>query len=146
MMDGSAPMKSQLLGWGDASAPLATLCADPRRAIREEGIVCLVCGGLFRQLTNSHLRCHRTTSSEYKLRFGYNRGRPLMARALRRLYVERAIRSALASRIRQRPIVSQPELRRRGGARPMALEERLTRREVRQRLRPREALHQGSRA
>lgn len=34
---------------------LETLLADPRRAILEEGIVCLLCGGMFRQLTNTHL-------------------------------------------------------------------------------------------
>jgi hypothetical protein len=57
-----------------------------------------------------------------------------MARTLLRVYAERAVRTGLADRIRLRPIVSQPELRRRGGARPIALEERLTRREAQRRL------------
>ena len=126
---------SRLLGHhdglgGNGRDGLVPLLADPRRAIQEEGIVCLLCGGVFRQLTNTHLRGHGITSLGYKERFGYNRGRPLMCRALLRLYAERAVRAGLAAFIRQRPILSEPELRRRGGARPIALEERLTRREA----------------
>jgi hypothetical protein len=96
-------------------------------------IVCLVCGHAFRQLTNSHLRSHGLTTAGYKIRFGYNRRRPLMSRALRRLYAERAIRSRLASLIRSRAILNDPELRRRAGRRPIALEETLTRRDARRR-------------
>jgi hypothetical protein len=106
---------------------LAALLADPRRAVTEDAIVCLLCGGLFRQLTNTHLRAHGITADEYKRRFGYNRRRALMCSALRRLYTERALRTGLASRISWRPIVQLPELRRRGGMRPTTLEERLTR-------------------
>ena len=104
---------------------------DPRQAIQEEGIVCLICRETFRQLTNTHLRTHDTTPLAYKRRFGYNLGRPLMCGALRRLYVERAVQVGLAAAIRRRPILAQPELRRRGGIRPIALEEVLTRREIR---------------
>ncbi|HEX5528885.1 MAG TPA: hypothetical protein VFZ82_04960 [Methylomirabilota bacterium] len=50
---------------------------------------------------------------------------------LRRLYSERAVRCNLAGRIRQRPIVRDPELRRRGGRRALAWEEVLTRFESR---------------
>jgi len=114
---------------------LAALRADPRQAVQQDSIHCLVCGGVFRQLTNTHLRSHGLIADEYKRRFGYNRGRPLMCRALRRLYADRAVRNGLASRIRQRPILARPELRRQGGARTIALEELLTRREVRQGLR-----------
>ena len=82
------------------------------------------------------LRCvgacnHGLTANEYKRRFGYNRGRPLMCRALCRLYADRAVKTGLASLIRQRPILVQPELRRRGGTRAIALEELLTRRDGR---------------
>jgi predicted transcriptional regulator len=117
-----------------ARDPLAALRADPRQAIQEGGICCLICGGVFRQLTNTHLRAHETSAAEYKRRFGYNRGRSLMCRALQRLYVDRAVKSGLAARIRHRPILIEPELRRRGGARPIALEELLTRRDARRRL------------
>jgi predicted transcriptional regulator len=112
---------------------LSALRADPRRAIQEDSIRCLICGGVFRQLTNTHLRSHGTMAADYKTAFGYNRGRPLMCAKLAQLYAERARRSGLAARIRQRPILVEPELRRRGGTRPIALEELLTRREARRR-------------
>ena len=116
-------------------SPLAALRADPRQAVEQDLIRCLVCGSAFRQLTNTHLRAHGMSAEVYKRQFGYNRGRPLMCLALQRLYTERAVKIGLASRIRQRPILVRPELRRRGGARTIALEEVLTRREVRGRTR-----------
>ena len=115
---------------------LESLRRDPRLAVEEEHIVCLICAAHFRQLTNTHLRGHQLTAPEYKARFGYNRGRPLMARGLLRVYAERAVRNGLADHIRLRPIVTRPELRRRGGARPITLEERLTRQDARRTLRP----------
>ena len=114
---------------------LASLLADPRRAVTDDAIICLLCGAPFRQLTNTHLRGHGLTADEYKRRFGYNRRRALMCGALRRLYADRALRTDLASRIGWRPIVKLPELRRRGGMRPTTLEERLTRADRRLALR-----------
>jgi predicted transcriptional regulator len=116
-----------------ALSVLETLRADPRQAIQEDSIRCLVCAGVFRQLTNTHLRAHGLIAAEYKTRFGYNRGRPLMCRMLARMYADRARNAGLAARIRRRPILLEPELRRRGGARSISLEELLTRREIRQR-------------
>ena len=113
-----------------AAGVLEAFACDPRQAIQEEGILCLICGGTFRQLTNTHLRTHNTTSLAYKQRFGYNRRRPLMCGALKRVYAERAIRIGLVAAIRRRPIITDPELRRRGGLRPKALEEVLTLREI----------------
>jgi len=116
-------------------ATLGDLRRDPRLAIREDSITCLICGRQFRQLTNTHLHAHGTTAVGYKHRFGYNRRRPLMALSLRRKYSARAIATGLAGRIRRRPILVEPELRRRGGARTIALEEYLTRREAQHRAR-----------
>src|SRR5262249_35416830 len=114
---------------------LEALRQDPRRAIDAETIVCLICGGRFRQLTNTHLGAHGLTSQAYKDRFGYNPGRARMCDTLRQVYADRAIRVGLAARIRWRPVVAEPELRRRGGIRPITLEERLTRRDLQWRLR-----------
>jgi predicted transcriptional regulator len=111
---------------------------DPRRAVHEHDIMCLVCGKSFRQLTNTHLRSHDLTTASYKIRFGYNRRRPLMSQVLQRMYTARAIQTSLASRIRCRPILSNPELRKLGGHRPIALEEVLARRDAQ--LRRREEL------
>lgn len=107
---------------------------DPRQAVGEHEILCLVCGVSFRQLTNTHIRSHGMTSAEYKHAHGYNLRRPLMCHALRRLYRERAVRTRLAGCIRRRPVVVEPALRRKGGTRPISLEELLTRRELQRRL------------
>jgi predicted transcriptional regulator len=131
----AAVRRAAISSGSPAPRTLSGLRADPRQAVQQDAIHCLVCGGVFRQLTNTHLRSHGLTADEYKRRFGYNRGRPLMCRTLRSLYADRAVRNGLASRIRKRPILVRPELRRRGGARTIALEELLTRREVRRGLR-----------
>jgi ROS/MUCR transcriptional regulator protein len=68
MFEPSAAPRSRSGDW------LAILRRDPRRAVEEEQIVCLICGARFRQLTNTHLRGHALSALEYKRRFGYNRG------------------------------------------------------------------------
>ena len=112
------------------SPPLEYL-QDPRLAITEHAIVCLVCGRPFRHLTNTHLRRHGLTSDEYKQRFGYNMSRALMIAGVRTLHSANANRLGLAGRIRRRPIVDDIELRRQGGRHPHTLEEMLTRRDRR---------------
>jgi len=72
------PMPARAPGERSAAAPLARLRADPRQAVQQDWIRCLVCAASFRQLTNTHLRSHGMTADEYKRQFGYNRGRPLM--------------------------------------------------------------------
>jgi hypothetical protein len=114
---------------GEPTRP-QVLFSDPRLAVQEDCIVCLLCGARFRQLTYTHLRSHGTSVTEYRARFGYNRRRALMCRALRRLYIERAVSAGLADQILRRPIVETPELRRLGGVRSIALEEQLSRREA----------------
>ena len=125
---------SGLARLADPAAPLSEAALieylrDPRRAISETGVVCLVCGRSFRHLTNTHLRAHGLTSSEYKERFGYNARRALMAVPLRGAHSRNASRSGLALRIRRRPILEDIELRRTGGRHRHTLEESLTRRE-----------------
>ncbi len=104
---------------------------DPRRAITETGVVCLVCGRSFRHLTNTHLRAHGLTSDEYKQRFGYNMRRALMVAPVREVHSANASKMGVALRIRRRPILESIELRRMGGRHRHALEESLTRRERR---------------
>jgi len=111
------------------AATLSTYLRDPRLAITEEGVVCLVCGCSFRHLTNTHLRGHGLTSEEYKRQFGYNLHRALMIVAVRDAHAGNAVKSGLAGRIRHRPILEDVGLRRMGGRHPHALEESLTRRD-----------------
>jgi ROS/MUCR transcriptional regulator protein len=73
---------------------LEALRQDPRRAIAEDHVVCLVCGAVFRHLTNTHLVHHSMTSADYKQSFGYN-GRRAVHRGRRRSLGDRvAIREA----------------------------------------------------
>ena len=102
---------------------------DPRRAITDSGIVCLVCGRSFRHLTNTHLRSHNMTSIEYKQLFGYNARRALMVAAVRHTHSKNAKEQGLASRIRRWPLLENIELRQRGGRRSHTLEESMNRRE-----------------
>lgn len=106
---------------------------DPRAAIREREILCLVCRRAFRQLTNTHLRGHGLTADGYRQKFGYNQGTALMAQELRTLYRERAVRFGLATRIRVNPLTRDPGLAARGSRRAIRLEEQLNRREAAQR-------------
>ena len=69
------------------------------------------------------------TSSDYKQSFGYNGRRSLMAPAVRRMHADNAVRRGLARMIQRRPIMEDPRLRARGGARLRAYEEGLRRRE-----------------
>ena len=108
---------------------LAEYLNDPRRAVTADGVVCLLCGQLFRHLTNTHLRRHGLTSESYKMQFGYNGRRALMVPGLRRIHTENAIRADLASRIRRQALDEDRDLRRRGGQRIHRLEEKLTRQE-----------------
>ena len=110
---------------------LAALRADPRQAIQEDSIRCLICGGVFRQLTNTHLRAHGLCAADYKVRFGYNRGRPLMCRRRSASTYADARRRRRAGRAHP----AAPDPGRAGAAPPrrapgrIALEELLTRRE-----------------
>ena len=110
-------------------AALLEYQADPRRAITDKGVVCLVCGRSFRHLTNTHLQSHDLTSSEYKERFGYNARRALMVSSVRHTHSKNAKSAGLAGQIRRRPILENNELRQIGGRRRHTLEESMNRRE-----------------
>jgi len=110
-------------------ATLSVYLRDPRLAITETGVVCLVCGLSVRHLTNTHLRRHGLTSEEYKRQFGYNLHRALMITRVRDVHADNALKSGLAERIRHRPILEGVALRRLGGRHSHTLEESLTRRD-----------------
>jgi predicted transcriptional regulator len=103
--------------------------ADPRRAITDTGVICLVCGRSFRHLTNTHLQSHNLTSDQYKQLFGYNLRRALMASSVRNAHSQNATKAGLAGRIRRWPILEGTELRKMGGRRTHTLEEAINRRE-----------------
>ncbi len=60
-----------------AAAELAHYRAHFLEAVREDGIVCLECGGVYRSLPQ-HVWWHGGTIREYRLKWGYSPSNPLM--------------------------------------------------------------------
>ena len=58
---------------------------DPRKAIKERSITCVICGKAFKLLTKKHLALHGLTVEEYRERYGYKKGTPLTSKALQRV-------------------------------------------------------------
>lgn len=57
---------------------------DPKKAIRDRSVTCLVCGKKCRVLTKRHLQLHNMTTEEYREQFGYKKGTPLVCKELLR--------------------------------------------------------------
>lgn len=55
---------------------------DPRKAIKEKSITCVICGKSFKILTKKHLASHGLTMDEYRERYGYKKGAALTSKAL----------------------------------------------------------------
>ncbi|MBN2140967.1 MAG: MucR family transcriptional regulator [Desulfovibrionaceae bacterium] len=68
---------------GQVAAEEAMAC-DPQKSIREKSIICCVCGKSFKILTKKHLASHDLTPPEYREKFGYKRGCPLVCKSLQR--------------------------------------------------------------
>ncbi len=64
---------------GAAPAP----ACDPKKAIKEKAIVCLVCGQSFKLLTAKHLESHGMTPAEYRAAYGYLPGASLCCKELK---------------------------------------------------------------
>ena len=57
---------------------------DPKKAIKEKSITCVICGKTFKLLTKKHLGSHNLTTEEYRERCGYKKGTPLVCKSLQR--------------------------------------------------------------
>lgn len=57
---------------------------DPKKAIKEKLIVCVICGKSFKLLTKKHLSSHDLTADEYREHCGYKKGTPLVCKSLQR--------------------------------------------------------------
>lgn len=56
----------------------------PDAAIKERSVECLECGQKFKVLTKKHMAQHGLTPQEYRERWGYKKGTPLVAKGLAR--------------------------------------------------------------
>ena len=57
---------------------------DPKKAIKEKSITCVVCGKSFKLLTKKHLGSHGHTAESYREFCGYKKGTPLVCKSLQR--------------------------------------------------------------
>lgn len=57
---------------------------DPKKAIKEKTITCVMCGKSFKLLTKKHLASHGLSVDEYRERCGYKKGTPLVCKSLQR--------------------------------------------------------------
>ncbi len=57
---------------------------DPKKAIKEKSITCVICGKSFKLLTKKHLASHGLTADEYRESCGYKKGAPLVCKSLQR--------------------------------------------------------------
>jgi predicted transcriptional regulator len=57
---------------------------DPKKAIREKSIICLESGKPFKILTKKHLAKFGLTPDEYRAKWGYAKGTPLVCKSLQR--------------------------------------------------------------
>ena len=57
---------------------------DPKKAIKENSVTCLECGKQFKILTKKHLIRYGLTPEEYREKWGYPKGAPLVCKALQR--------------------------------------------------------------
>ncbi len=64
-------------------------------ALREDGVVCLECGGLYKSLALHIIATHYMEANEYRAKWGYRPNRPLAAPALRETQRQHARRRGL---------------------------------------------------
>ncbi|MDR0827856.1 MAG: MucR family transcriptional regulator [Desulfovibrio sp.] len=57
---------------------------DPKKAIKERTIICVVCGKSFKLITKKHLLSHGLTPDEYREQCGYKKGTRLVCKGLQR--------------------------------------------------------------
>lgn len=72
----------------DGESPSLTVDEDascePGKCVREKTITCCVCGKAFKIITKKHLSSHDLTPAEYREKFGYKKGMPLVCKSLQR--------------------------------------------------------------
>jgi predicted transcriptional regulator len=69
---------------GNSGMPDDGETIDPKKAIKEKSVTCIICGKSFKLLTKKHLASHGLSSDEYREQCGYKKGTPLVCKALQR--------------------------------------------------------------
>ncbi len=84
MMRSLAQAIRQIAEGDDTGEGAQKLDTDPHKLIREKSITCLECGKSFKILTRKHLAGHGLSLIEYREKYGYKKGTPLVCKSLQR--------------------------------------------------------------
>ncbi len=57
---------------------------DPKKSVKEKSVSCLECGKSFKIITKKHLATHGLTPEEYREKWGFKKGTPLVCKSLQR--------------------------------------------------------------
>jgi predicted transcriptional regulator len=79
-----------------AKTKAASKPITPENSIQEDKIICLECGGEFKQLTGRHLASHSLTPTEYKKKYGFSMNTPLLAKSVTKAMSEAQQKRGLA--------------------------------------------------
>lgn len=60
------------------------IVCDPAKSVREKSITCCECGKSFKIITKKHLSSHGLDPNQYREKFGFKKGMPLVCKALQR--------------------------------------------------------------
>ena len=60
------------------------IVCDPAKSVREKSITCCECGKSFKIITKKHLAGHGLDPNQYREKFGFKKGMPLVCKALQR--------------------------------------------------------------
>ena len=69
---------------GTVGEDAQTPAVDPKKAIKEKSVTCLECGKSFKIITKRHLASHGLTPVEYREKWDYKKGLPLVCKSLQR--------------------------------------------------------------
>jgi predicted transcriptional regulator len=84
-----------------AKAEMAKPALTPENSIQEDKIICLGCGAEFKQLTGKHLASHGLTPTEYKKKYGFSTGTPLLAKSVYKAMKEAAQKRGLPENLKK---------------------------------------------
>ncbi|BAH75896.1 MucR family transcriptional regulator [Solidesulfovibrio magneticus] len=69
---------------GEPDAQEAAVIMNPKDSVKDRSVTCLECGKVFKVLTKKHLVAHNLTPEEYRAKYGFKKGAPLVAKSLQR--------------------------------------------------------------
>lgn len=60
------------------------IACDPTKSVKEKSITCCECGKSFKIITKKHLASHGLDPNQYREKYGFKKGMPLVCKALQR--------------------------------------------------------------